>query len=207
MTASTKYPGIVFTMVGPGGAGKNALMNEVMKRISELRQLPTATTRPKRPYEVEGREHIFVDNGEFTRMIQDNELLEWQEVHPGKFYGIPRQTVENALLAGDLLIADIEVVGADVLHRTYPENTVLVFVQPPSLEILETRMRERGETEAGIAERLDRAVRELPFAQRSDYIITNHDLQTAAEELYRLILQERDDRQPVHDAETETEQP
>lgn len=192
MTVSTKYPGLVFTLVGPGGAGKNALMNAVLGRISTLRQLPTATTRPIRPTETDGREHLFVTQEEFHRMAREGELLEWQEVHPGRFYGIPRQIVENALHTGEHRIADIEIVGAEILRRTYPDNIILIFIAPPSLEILEERMRARGEKEEEIIKRMNRAPTEMAFREHCDHVIVNDEMDSAVDQLYEIILKERD---------------
>ncbi len=115
--------GLLFVIVGPAGVGKNALMNSVLDRVSDLRQLPTATTRGIRPDEQAGREHLFVSVGEFQRMIADNELLENQEVH-GNFYGVPRLTVEQAIAQEHDLIADIDVLGATALHNNFPDHTV-----------------------------------------------------------------------------------
>jgi guanylate kinase len=192
VTVSTKYPGLVFTLVGPGGAGKNALMNAVLGRIADLRQLPTATTRPIRPMETDGREHLFVTTEEFHRMARDNELLEWQEVHPGRFYGIPRSTVENALHNGEYLIADIEIIGADILRRTFPANIILIFIAPPSMQILEDRMRARGENEEEITKRMNRAQIEMPFKEKCDYVIINDEMESAVDQLYDIILKVRE---------------
>jgi guanylate kinase len=182
-------PGLLYFLVAPAGAGKNALMKIVMERIPTLQQLPTATTRGIRPGEEQGREHLFVSMDEFQHMIEHSELLEWQEVH-GRFYGVPRETVESAIREGRDLIADIDYKGATYIRSLYPENIILIFIQPPSVEVLIERMRARGEHEAEIARRLVRVPREMAAAAQCDYLIVNEELEQAANTLYSIIVAE-----------------
>lgn len=200
MTGQSRDSGLLFVLVGPGGAGKNALMRAVMPRIDNMRQLATATTRKKRDHETDGREHLFLSLEQFQAMINNHALLEYQEVTPGKFYGIPRQSVEDQLNAGLDLIADIEVLGARILRETYPTETILVFITVPGdteeeiLNTLQDRMRtpDRNEDEKLIQQRLERARElELPFASQCDYVIVNDELERASGELYEIIMQRR----------------
>ncbi len=178
-------------MVGPAGAGKNAIMNEVLRQLSDLHQLPTATTRPMRDTEEQGREHLFVSEAEFRQL----DLIESQVVHK-HLYGTPRLTIENAMRDGRDLIADIEVLGATYLHHAYPQNTILVFVQPPSVEDLIKRMSIRGETQAEIDTRLQRVEMEMQYAPQCDYLITNYQdqLKQSSAILYGIVLAERSRR-------------
>src|SRR5688572_24786246 len=109
--------GLLFVLVAPGGTGKNTLMNIVMERQPQIKQLATATTRAMRSNEQQGREHEFVSLERFREMIANDELLEHQEVTTGLFYGIIRHTVEHRLKSGQHLIADIEVYGAKILRE------------------------------------------------------------------------------------------
>jgi guanylate kinase len=168
-------------------------MNAVLERVQDLKQLPTATTRRIRPSERDGREHLFITRGEFQHMIDNDTLIEHQLVH-GELYGVPRAAVEQAVSSGQDLIADIEVLGAAELRRIYPENAILIFIQPPSISDLEARMRTRGETEAEIAKRMKRVNMEMDFAPSCDYLITNEDLNSASEILYGIVLAERSRR-------------
>lgn len=194
MTLASTRPGLLFILVAPAGAGKNALMSRVMERVGKLRQLPTATTRAMRDTEAQGREHLFVTVEEFQQMLADNLLLEHQIVH-GNYYGIPRATVEQALDAGEDLIADIEYLGADYTRSQYPENVILIFIQPPSVKTLIERMRSRGDNEADICRRLLRVPQELAFAAQCDYLIVNEDIDEAAETLYGIVLAARSQRE------------
>jgi guanylate kinase len=194
---SQKRLGLVYVLVGPGGVGKNTLMKHAIATADNLRQLPTATTRKIRDGEQHGREHLFLQPTEFERMIAQNELLEWQEVHPGKYYGVPRASIETPLQQTHDLIADIEIAGAAILRATYPDNVVLIFIAPPGqspeavLALLRARMTERGENEEEITKRLDRAQMELMFAPECDYLIINDELSQAAEMLVSVIRAER----------------
>ncbi len=190
MSASPTRQGLLFLLIGPPGAGKNALMNDALTRTDNLRQLATATTRAIRPTELQGREHLFINTDEFQKMIHNDTLFEWQQVH-GNLYGIPRKTVEDAFAAGEDLTADIDVLGATNIRSVYPNNVVLIFIAPPTIAELENRMRTRGETESSISTRMKRVEMEMTYAQLCDYVIINDDLGRAAERLGEIIQSER----------------
>jgi guanylate kinase len=164
-------------------------MQEVMQRVPTLHQLPTATSRAMRDGEQEGREHYFVSEARFREMIADGDLLEWQEVH-GRLYGMMREAVEAAFDRGDMLIADIEMYGADYARQQYPDNVVSVYIQPPSVQALIDRMRARGDSETEIGKRLMRVPKELDYAARCDYVVVNDDFEQAAEALYAVVIAE-----------------
>jgi len=184
--------GILFILVGPSGAGKNTLMKRVQDQLGDLPQLPTATTRAMRPGEKEGREHRFVTHDQFQELIDTDALIEYQPVHMGELYGTPRQTVEDAITAGQDLIADIEFLGAGKIYEAYPNNTVLIFVTPSSLDILARRIRQRGNHSPDEQiNRLERAKFEMTFAPRCQHLILNDILEPAAEHLRQIIKSER----------------
>ena len=190
---------VLYILVGPGGVGKNALMKEVLKQVDGLRQLPTATTRRMRKGEVEGRDHRFVSLETFEQMIADQELLEYQEVHPGKYYGVPRDTVEQAIVRNEALIADIEVLGASIIQRTYPEHSLSIFIVPPSVQELRARLENRNATDGEIVDRIKRLPMEMLHAPLCDYIIVNDDMRTAVSQLIRIIRAERGEEEPPDD--------
>ena len=123
-------------------------------------------------------------------MIADGELLEWQEVHPGRYYGVPRAAVERALGAGQHLITDLDVLGATCLQTVYPENVVFIFINPPALDALVKRMQARGDSEQDIQSRIQRVHMELQYADLADHLILNDDLQAACAR-FRGILSDR----------------
>lgn len=193
MTSSDHRQGLLFIIIGPPGTGKNTLMNHVLVNTGNLSQLATATTRPPRDYEQHGREHLFVTLEFFERMIAAGDLLEWQQIHKTRrLYGIPRRTVEDAIAHGHDLIADIEVLGATYIRTLYPDNSVLIFIRPPSIQALEERMRARGDDEEEIAERMKRVPVELTYAPLCDHIILNDVVETAAANLLDIVTRERE---------------
>jgi guanylate kinase len=186
LNLSQLYPGLLFTLVGPAGVGKNTVMNGVLEQLHDVRQFPTATSRPMRDYEQEGREHYFYSRSAFETMIADGALLEHQEVH-GNLYGIPQAALQTQLEAGHDLVADIDMHGARRAREAFPENTILIFVTPPSAHALAERMRDRGEPEAQVGKRLLRAPGEMSFAAVCDYVILNADLDSAISDLIGII--------------------
>lgn len=197
MSAPESLSGVIFVMIGPGGAGKNAIMRAIIAGSRSVRQLPTATTRPMRHDERQGREHHFVSMQAFRKLLRDGQLLEYQEVTPGKFYGIPRQLALDCLRAGKARIADIEVLGAKKLAAAFPQNVVQIFVTVPGakmaaqLKVLEERMRLRADAITDIDSRLQRAEAiELPYQSRCDHIVVNDRLSSAIETTRQIIDRE-----------------
>jgi guanylate kinase len=188
---SSKRSGIFFILVAPAGAGKNRLIEAVVERVEGLRQLPTATTRPMRPGEQQNREHVFVSEEEFQQLIESGALLEHQLVHGIHYYGMLREKIDAALDEGASVIADIEVIGTRIAQSAYPENTVTIFIQPPSIGSLVERMRNRKERETEIARRLMRVPMELAFLSEADYVVINDNLSHAADSLSSIITAER----------------
>ncbi len=182
--------GTLFILVGPSGAGKNTLMEHVQDRLGgDLPQLATYTTRAPRGTEQEGVEHHFVTHAEFERLIALGTFVEYQKVHGNNYYGTPRAPIETAIHAPHDLIADIDFLGADAVRKAYPAHTVIVFITPPSLDDLEKRILRRGEiSPKDLSNRLARARFELTYAPQCDYLVVNDDLETAVEDLYRIIM-------------------
>jgi guanylate kinase len=185
--------GILFILVGPSGAGKTTLLQRVQHQFDNLTQLATMTTRGIRDGEVEGREHWYISHAEFLKMIEENALVEWQQVHLKDLYGTPRKTVEDAIHGEHDLIADIEFLGAGKVRADYPNNTVLIFVTPSSLDILTERILRRGNiTPEALTNRLERAKFEMTFAPRCDYVLLNDDIDEVSAQLFDIIQAERD---------------
>lgn len=196
MTHADTLTGVIFVMIGPGGAGKNAIMRAIIHQSDHIKQLATATTRPMRADEQQGREHLFVPIEEFKQMIDNQELLEYQEVTPNRFYGIPRQSVLDNLIHGNIRIADIEVLGAQQLAKAFPDHVIQIFITVPGetieekLSILKARMEKRNDT-THIQERLQRAkILEFPYQHSCDYVVTNAELDDAVSIVSDIINQE-----------------
>lgn len=191
------FTGVIFIMIGPGGAGKNAIMRAILNKSNIIKQLATATTRPMREDEQQGREHLFISLDEFKAMIANNDLLEYQEVTPNKFYGVPYQAVADNLSQGQVRIADIEVLGAQEVVKAFPDHVVQIYVTIPGdtldeqLDVLKARMIQRNDNTTDIDERLDRAkTLELPYQAECDYIVVNDDLDHAITEVNSIIQAE-----------------
>lgn len=194
---SYRRKGLLFILVGPTGAGKNTIMNAALARLQHIRQLPTATTRAIRENEQEGREHYFLTREAFEQLIADDGLLEHQNVH-GRLYGVPRATVAEAIAAEEDRIADIDVLGAMNVRAAFPDNTVIIFVQPGASDdvmgTLRERLVQRGEKPEEIERRLERVPLEMSYAPLCDYLIINEDIDEATETLYGIVLAERSRR-------------
>lgn len=171
---------IVFT--GPSGVGKGTLLRLLLARHPELYLSTSATTRAPRPGEVHGQHYYFLSREEFQQLIAADELLEWAEF-AGNFYGTPRQAVEDRIQQGDWVVLEIELEGARQVRESFPQ-ALQIFVLPPSLSELESRIRQRGQdNDDAIARRLQRAEVEIAAAHEFDIQITNDSLETALKSL------------------------
>ncbi len=171
---------------GPSGAGKGTLVDELVARVPGVRVSVSATTRPPRPGEVDGREYHFIGPERFQRHIEAGDFLEWAEVH-GNRYGTLRSEVERHIADGDIVVLEIDPQGARQVKAVMPE-AVLIFITAPSFEELERRIRMRGaETDEQVRTRLDTAKRELALADEYDFVIENDDVHRAAQELARIV--------------------
>ncbi|MGH7466358.1 MAG: guanylate kinase [Longimicrobiales bacterium] len=189
---------IVVVIAAPSGTGKTSLANALVAADPELTFSISATTRPPRAGERDGREYHFVDDREFDRMAGAGELLEWAEVH-GRRYGTPRQSVEEPLAQGKVVVLDVDVEGARQV-RDAMKDAVLVFILPPSVEELQHRLAGRGSE--GAAERRTRmttAWEELQAAVEFDYIVVNDRFDSALATLRAIVTAERTRRHRITD--------
>lgn len=177
--------GKLFVISGASGVGKGTVLKKLMSMCPELLFSVSATTRPSRPGEEDGREYYFVTRENFEKMIACNELFEYSE-HNQNYYGTPKAQLFEKQAAGDVLL-DIEPNGAKLVRAEAPD-AILVFLMPPSMEELERRLRGRGDTpEDQIAMRLERAVWEIEQSVWYDHIIVNDDIEHCAEALRDII--------------------
>ena len=170
----------------PSGAGKTSVANEIFNRFPYIRFAVSLTTRGRREGEVDDSDYHFVDEEEFRRAVDAEELAEWAVVH-GHMYGTPRADIEDALEAGHHILMDVDVQGGASLLDLYPD-AVSIFLLPPSHGAMEARLRGRGtETAPAIAERLDGALGEIDSVSRYDYVIVNRELEETVETFAHII--------------------
>lgn len=177
--------GILVVISGFSGAGKGTIMKELIKRY-DYHLSVSATTRQPRKGETDGIDYYFHTREEFQNMIEKGELIEWAE-YVGNYYGTPKKYVEEQLNAGKDVLLEIEMQGGMLVKEKFP-NALLVFVSPPSGDILKQRLTGRGtETPEEIEKRLLRAVDEVKYMKEYDYIIVNDELEDAIEKVNDLI--------------------
>jgi guanylate kinase len=174
----------------PSGAGKTSIVRRLMQAGLNLEFSVSATSRAPRPGEADGRDYFFITAEEFRQKIKQGELLEWQEVYAGQFYGTLKSEVERIWKAGNHVLFDVDVKGGMNLKKMFPEISVSLFIMPPSLEILEQRLRLRStETEESLRKRLDKAGEEIKFSDRFDVIIINDQLEVAVQQSIKTVRQ------------------
>ena len=181
--------GSLVIISGFSGAGKGTVVKELMKNYECYALSISATTRNPRPGEENGREYFFKTKEEFEELIRQDALYEYAQ-YVDNYYGTPKAYVEEQLAAGKDVILEIEVQGALQIKQKFPE-CVTVFILPPSMEVLENRLRRRQtEDETTILKRLAKAKEELDFAAQYDYVVVNGDLKTAVDDMKAILRAE-----------------
>jgi guanylate kinase len=186
---------------GPSGCGKGTLIAKLLAAVPGLVVSISATTRPRRGQEQDGREYFFLSRNEFEKWIAEGRLLEWAEYN-GELYGTPKDEVERQLAAGHDVLLEIELEGAWQVLERYPD-ALMIFIAPPSLEELERRLRGRNtDSEQAVCARLAKGRQEMATLEaemgaagkrRFDYVIVNKEVNEAAEELAQIILEIREE--------------
>ena len=183
--------GLLIVLSSPSGAGKTTLAHRLLDEFDSTEFSVSYTTRAPRKNERDGVDYHFVDGARFQRMIDGDEFAEWAEVH-GNRYGTGRATVERALAGGRDVIFDIDWQGGRALFEKWPDDALMVFIAPPDLDILATRLRGRGtDAEDVIERRLAKAVDELRHHREYQQLIVNDDLDRAYALLRAMYLATR----------------
>ena len=178
----------ILIITAPSGAGKTSITKHLMKVFPVLEFSISAATRKARGNEKDGIDYYFMGLEEFNHKIQQKEFAEWEMVYEGKFYGTLKSELRRIWNLGKVPVLDIDVKGALHIQRQYPENTLSIFVQPPSVEVLKDRLLGRGtETEESLAARVNKAAYELSFKEHFDKTIVNNNLDIACADAEKLV--------------------
>jgi len=184
------YPGNLFVVAAPSGAGKSSLVKALMEIDAGVAPSVSHTTRPPRGQEKHGREYFFMSDEEFDRMIERQAFLEWAHVH-GHRYGTSRQAIEERIRGGADVMLEIDYQGAINIKRLF-SNAVLIFILPPSWEELRARLQRRGEDSAPVIElRLKNAAQEMAQVSQFDFVIINELFERALFDLKSIVHAQR----------------
>jgi guanylate kinase len=186
-----KRRGLMLVLSSPSGAGKTTLSHMLLDEFEDVNLSVSVTTREPRPNEQDGAHYHFKSVKDFKTMIANREFLEWAHVFD-KYYGTPRVDTVAKLESGEDILFDVDWQGADALHDQMPNDVVSVFILPPSIDELETRLASReGSTREVVERRMVDAQREIRHWRRYDYAIVNENLDEAYQRLRRILLVER----------------
>ena len=178
---------IVFS--APSGSGKTTIVHHLLKQPElNLDFSISATSRPLRGKEIDGKDYYFISAKKFKNHIEKDHFIEWEEVYTDNYYGTLKEEIKRIWDLGKHVIFDIDVVGGLSIKKQFPAQTLAVFVQPPSIEEMERRLRNRKtDTEDKIKERVAKAEKELKYAKDFDVILVNDNLKDAKDKAYKLI--------------------
>jgi guanylate kinase len=184
----SEYNGKLVIFSAPSGAGKSTLVNYLLPQFPELSFSISATSRSPRGQEEHGKDYYFLSSEEFKHRVAQDELLEWEEVYAGTYYGTLRSEVERIWAQGKVVVFDIDVVGALNLKKQFGDRALALFVQAPSVEVLEQRLRGRAtDSEEKIQQRVAKATVEMARAPEFDKVVVNDDLDTAKAEALAIL--------------------
>lgn len=182
--------GLIFLLISPSGSGKTSILNNVINTFSDIERFITYTTRKPRIGEVNGRDYFFVNKKQFYKLIQENELVEWEKFY-GHMYGSSRKKLESLILGGRDGITAYDVLGSNKLYNLYPNNIVTIFIKPPSFDVLRDRLIARYTNIEERELRLQRFDYELNQMSSFKYIVLNQNLDDAVCDVSNIIRAER----------------
>lgn len=185
---SKRQPGLLMVVSAPSGAGKTSICREILRQFPNVRFSVSCTTRPPRPGEVNGKDYEFISREEFRERLDRGEFIEWVE-NFGEFYGTSKKTMDAFLDQGYDLILDIERRGAKAIREQYP-RAIFIFILPPSILELKTRLSLRGESADVMQRRLKSSLDEIREALWYDYIIFNEKLEEAVDRFRAVYIAE-----------------
>ncbi|MDX9773054.1 MAG: guanylate kinase [Bacteroidales bacterium] len=180
----------VLIISAPSGAGKSTLVNHLLNAGLPLLFSVSATSRKPRGTEINGKEYYFISAGEFRRRINDGEFIEWQEVYKDHYYGTLRSETERISKEGKMPLFDVDVQGGINLKKIFGNDALSIFIMPPSVEELRSRLLRRGtDNRKEIEMRVEKAASEILLADRFDRVIVNDDLERACGEIMSVVTE------------------
>jgi len=187
MAANRQHKIIIIT--APSGAGKTTITRHLLKKFpDQLSFSVSATTRPKRPHEKEGVDYYYMTIKQFKEKIRRNAFVEWEEVYMGKYYGTLKREIRRIWKENKIPLLDVDVSGALHVEQQEPEQTLSIFIEPPSVDELKKRLESRGtETSESIYARVSKATYELSFAHRFDKKVINKNLEKACKDTEKIV--------------------
>jgi guanylate kinase len=179
----------IIILTAPSGAGKTSITHYLLNKFpNDLAFSISAATRPSRGVEKNGLDYYFISEEEFTNKIQHEEFIEWEMVYEGKYYGTLKSELQRIWNENKTPLLDIDVKGAIHVQQQYPENTLAIFIEPPSIEELKKRLASRGtDNEDSLNARVNKASYELSFKHSFDHVVINTDLEKACAETEKLV--------------------
>jgi guanylate kinase len=178
----------ILIITAPSGAGKTSITRHLLQRFPVLTFSVSAATRQPRNNEQDGVDYHFMSLEDFKQKIQNKEFAEWEMVYEGKYYGTLKSELKRIWMLGKVPVLDIDVKGAIHVQKQYPENTLSIFVEPPSVEELKNRLMSRGtETQDSLAARINKASYEISFKDQFDQVIVNDQLEKALQEAEAMV--------------------
>ena len=180
----------IIIISGTSGSGKTTLINHLMnKEELNLTFSISACSRKRRPLEEHGKDYFFLSPQKFLQKIKNNDFIEWEEVYPNNFYGTLKSSVDNIIQSGKNILFDVDVKGALSIKEYFQDQACTIFIQPPSLQVAEQRLRARQtESEKDLLVRVNKMKKEIRFSNKMDYRLINDDLKIARTELYNYVV-------------------
>ena len=179
---------MLIIITAPSGAGKTSITRYLLQHFPQLAFSVSAATRPQRPDEMNGVDYYFMSLEEFQHKIQNQDFIEWEMVYEGRYYGTLKSELQRLRNNNKIPILDIDVKGAIHVQEQYPEQSLSIFVQPPSIEELKRRLQFRNtESPEALQDRLSKASYEISFRHHFNNIIVNDNLQNACEEARHIV--------------------
>lgn len=180
--------GKLIIITAPSGAGKTTIVHHLLDTFEHLAFSVSATTRSRRANELEGRDYYYINVQKFKELIAQDAFLEWQEVYENQFYGTLKSEVERLWAEGKQVVFDIDVKGAMNVKKAFPNQTLTIFIKPPSKEILLERLKKRkSESEESLQKRIAKATFELTFEDKFDKVLVNDELALALKQAEQIV--------------------